>query len=438
MTIEPRLFWKTFFPIFLSFFTFRLMTQTDIIMVSYLGSLATAAFAIPARIMLIDAIFAFAIGPVISVLVASASSDERHGIIQRSLALSNMAGMVLVLLGFLTYPFLIRLVSPDPQVKALAWEAILWLTLAIPFRLGHFVGSLILNATQRGHQTIPVSLFALLLNGVLNWLLIFHFGFGFSGCFISTFIASAIQYALILRLLRKEISFKRLLSWPESHWLRSLFSYVGAEWGRLVSWQVVGLVSLMLFANRAYEIHRLTAYSVAMEVHFLIMMPFVAAMRSSAIIFSSRPEIGNAKQLFEAVRRILFCGIIVLIPFIFIIYLKRYSLGAAIYHLSGESLSWWIPFITITAIFLPFYFLDAIQKGAWQAKKKFKTLFLAEAFSDWFVYLPIIYIGLRMNHPWVTWSGLVLSKLISCGILYSFSANDKISSKSVVFKKSSI
>lgn len=70
-------FWKAYFAVFLSFVTSRLLLQTDILMLTPLGLEATAAFAVPGRLMVIDAIIAFALGPVISVAISRETALEK-------------------------------------------------------------------------------------------------------------------------------------------------------------------------------------------------------------------------------------------------------------------------------------------------------------------------------------------------------------------------
>lgn len=67
--VNLKVFASAYGVMLFSFIASRLLLQTDLFMLSALGPDATAAFAIPVRVMFIDIIFAMALGPVVLVAI---------------------------------------------------------------------------------------------------------------------------------------------------------------------------------------------------------------------------------------------------------------------------------------------------------------------------------------------------------------------------------
>lgn len=408
--------WITFFPIFLSFICHRVILQTDIIMVSYLGELPTAAFGIPPKVMIFDMIVAFAMAPVISILVASSKShDEIKKIISHSLTLSFLIGIFLVILGLVIYPPLVQVISSDKAVNDYANQALFYLTLAIPARLIVFVASMSLYAIGKGTCVVLLNFVSLALNVLLNWFFMYYLELGFKGCYISTFIVAHIGLVWAPYLLRNYISGSTLLKIPDLNWIKAYFAKIGAEWWRLASIFILDFVMIYLVAQGTGSVARLSAYSVIVELVGLILIPMIALMRSTAIILAPVPE---AKNIYSYLKESAKWGLVFLAPASFILLWSEHWIGKNVYHLSNQALFWWTPYFILLSFGLPLFFLNSLQRGAWQAQKKFGFISLVDIGCKCFIHLPILYVGLKMSEPWIAWSGFFISEVMIALLLY--------------------
>lgn len=429
MTIYFNEIFKVLFPILLSFMTGRIILQTDLIMLAPLGEVATAAFGVPSRIMLIDIIAAFAIAPVVSVMVATAKTEHEKKIaIQGSLSFSAYLSVALTLAGLIFYPAIINAVVKNNAVAEMASGAVLWLTLAIPARLLQFVGAMILFGSNRGRHLIPIFGISIFLNGVLNWLLIYRLEMGFLGSYVATFIISHLEVVWMFWLLRKDTSLRTIIQFPKFAWVSSFIKNIGAELARLISWQLLWFVILMLLSSNAHWVSRLSAYSVAMEFYFFLMMPLMAFMRCTAIFLGPHAEL-NGHQLYVSAKRLALLGMLVTALVSVGILIGGKYIGEMIYHLNSEAMDWWKPFIFITSVMLPLYYLNSIQRGIWQSKKQFRFLFLLEASASWGIFLPAAYVGFNTSNPWLVWGGMAIMEIVVACIL--FYARDKLSTESL-------
>ena len=269
--------------VFLCFITSRLLLQTDILMISPLGPEATAAFSVPGRLMVIDAIIAFALGPVVSVAVSRENqSQKKHAVIRSSLGFTFVLSLFLVCIGFLLYPIAVDNFVVDSRTKSLALDAVFWMTLSIPIKLLVFITTMCLFACEQGHRVSIIYVVTLTANALLNWLLIYHLNFGFSGSYIATVIVSVLELAWLLWLTARLTE-----GWPFSRfqwqWLQKIIQQAGAEWGRLVSWQAEGIIILALLASKMEWFPIFSAFGVISEFSALLLMPLIALMRTTAM-----------------------------------------------------------------------------------------------------------------------------------------------------------
>lgn len=402
----------------LAFLVAKIIVQTDLIMIAPLGEVALAAFAIPTRVMLIDMIAAFAISPVISVIVSGAKEgEERNSVIQNSLSFSIYLSIVLMIIGLLVYPFIVIHIIKNPAVKHLALNAVFWMTIAIPARFTQFLCTMILFGSRRGSSLLPIYGVSLVLNATLDWLFIYYLHRGFSGSYLSTFITSQVTLIWSLYILRKDGPLSMIIRLPKLKWIKSFIGSMGAELGRVVSWQVLPFVVLTILASKILWTSTLSAYSVAMEFYLLLAVPFIVIMRSVAIFLASYKTL-HSNELYSGFKKIVMFGLFITMLFSIFLILSRNYIGNNIYHLSNEAFVWWVPFTWIVAVLLPIAFLNAIQRGIWQSRKQFKFIFFWELVLTWPITLTALYYGLQQNNPWIMWSGMLFIETITCFWLY--------------------
>ncbi|MCG8487252.1 MAG: hypothetical protein MI756_07260 [Chromatiales bacterium] len=414
MKVDLKLFASYFGPILLSFIGSRFIAQTDIIMLSPLGSDAVGAYSVPSRVMLLDMIVALALGPVVSITMAKARcSEQRQEVINGVFSIGIFLGLILMLAGLLIYPYIVDNLVSDKNTASLAREAVFYLTLAIPLRLSQFLGIMLIHGDGRGKVIVPLVLFTIIANAGLNWVFIYLLGFGFSGCYFATILTTAVELAIIILLISDQGKRGSLLCIPRWNWVIELARKGGPEWGRLVSYQAVSLVTLAVFAMNYNREGQLEVFTLASELQTLLLMPTIAVMRSTAIILASRQQVQSLFQIIVSMRDILIMGLFLSLALAVLLLFATDDQWRHIYGISNGALVWWHPFLAVLAITVPISLFNSIQRGAWQAAERYSFLFTVDFIVQWLVLLPCVIVGVYLGNPWLTWAGWPLSEVIA-------------------------
>jgi Na+-driven multidrug efflux pump len=424
--MTPHKFLKIYWPLLVSFIGGRLIMQTDLLMIATLGESATAAFALPLRIMVLDMVVAFAFAPVISVAVGAAKTVEEKGlIVRRALLLCVPMSLILTIAGLFLYLRLIPIFTNDAAVAGMASDAVIWLTFAIPARLTMFVASMAIHGLGRGKSLLALNVAEVILNFLLNAVLMFGLGFGFKGAYIGTFIISYAGLLWSLALLRPWIFGKGPRAVLELGWIKELLSPAAAEVGRIASERLTALAVLAIFSAAA-STSLLSAFAVAMEAQFLLLMPLVAVMRAAAMSLAGGEA--RAGDPYAGLGPVLRPGLAVSAIAAVLLFGAGIFFGPRAYHLSAEAARWWHPFLVYLAIWLPLKFADSLQRGVWQSRRRFDVVSLVDASCQWLVLVPAVFIGVRLNSPWLTWGGFLAFDVCSAATLYGLRGRLKVGS----------
>jgi Na+-driven multidrug efflux pump len=433
LKIDLKLFASYFVPMLLSFIGSRLIAQTDIIMLSPLGADAVGAYSVPSRVMLLDAIVALALGPVVSIAMAKAKrTDEREKVIRGVLSISIYLGLALTLSGLLLYEHIVDYLISDVRVAVLAQDAVFYLTMAIPLRMAQFLGLMLIHGDGRGKVIVPLVLFTIAVNGGLNWLFIYQLGFGFSGCYFATIVSTAIELSIILSLINYPGMWRSLLRMPDKRWVFEMARKGGAEWGRLVSYQTVGLVTLAIFAIDHEGTGRLEVFTLATEMQALLLMPMIAVMRSTAIILASRPLLHSLHQIFTSMRDVVTAGLLATSVFALVLLGVDDHFWQRLYGVSAAASGWWHPFLVILAATMPLNLVNSFQRGAWQARERYTFIFAVDFCVQWLIFLPCIFIGIYLSNAWLTWAGWIFSE-IATAFVYFIKRRDLVAGRDFGF-----
>jgi len=405
-------FWKAYASVLISFITSRLLIQTDMVMVAPLGSAATAAFAVPGKLMVIDAIFAFALGPVISVAVSREKEEaKKNKSIVSALGFTLALSTLLTVLGLLCYPTMIDYLIGDKEVGRLAHANVFWMTLSIPVRLLTFISTMCLFASGRGRQVSYVYAITLTANAVLDWFLIYKLNYGFAGAYISTFLVSSIELVWLIYItysLVKQFPFGQF----DFGWVKSIGGKISAEWLRLMSWQAEGLVVLALLASRSDWSQPFSAFGVTSEFTTLLLMPLLALMRTSAMqLAAANPDnhLGVARQLIRPVRNVAFISTVLVGLTIAVM---STAIGKYIYHLDGLRLEWWRAFSVTYGICFPVYAYSYVQRSCYQACNMFSEVTRIEMLVTWLLFIPTLYFSLVRSAPALFFFGYIGKEML--------------------------
>ncbi|ENO8417060.1 MATE family efflux transporter [Vibrio mimicus] len=243
-----RPFWQKLLqiglPVSMQSMLFSLLGVVDIFMVSQLGESATAAVGVGNRIFFFNLIVIVGASGAVSVLAAQYFGAGNLDGVRRTLAQSWMMAIVLTLPFALIYTLIpetiVALVADEPQYVAQATDY-LWVT-----GISLFCTALVvpLEGALRsiGEAKLPtrVSIFAIIVNAILNALLIFGlFGFpelGVLGAGLGTTLSRLFQTALLFVLVKRR--YAHLLPnrnhWQESVQRRHRQRYLTVAWPMLI------------------------------------------------------------------------------------------------------------------------------------------------------------------------------------------------------------
>ncbi|ENM5794147.1 MATE family efflux transporter [Vibrio mimicus] len=243
-----RPFWQKLLqiglPVSMQSMLFSLLGVVDIFMVSQLGESATAAVGVGNRIFFFNLIVIVGASGAVSVLAAQYFGAGNLDGVRRTLAQSWMMAIVLTLPFALIYTLMpdtiVALVADEPQYVAQATDY-LWVT-----GISLFCTALVvpLEGALRsiGEAKLPtrVSIFAIIVNAILNALLIFGlFGFpelGVLGAGLGTTLSRLFQTALLFVLVKRR--YAHLLPnrnhWQESVQRRHRQRYLTVAWPMLI------------------------------------------------------------------------------------------------------------------------------------------------------------------------------------------------------------
>ncbi|ENM5874457.1 MATE family efflux transporter [Vibrio mimicus] len=243
-----RPFWQKLLqiglPVSMQSMLFSLLGVVDIFMVSQLGESATAAVGVGNRIFFFNLIVIVGASGAVSVLAAQYFGAGNLDGVRRTLAQSWMMAIVLTLPFALIYTLMpetiVALVADEPQYVAQATDY-LWVT-----GISLFCTALVvpLEGALRsiGEANLPtrVSIFAIIVNAILNALLIFGlFGFpelGVLGAGLGTTLSRLFQTALLFVLVKRR--YAHLLPnrnhWQESVQRRHRQRYLTVAWPMLI------------------------------------------------------------------------------------------------------------------------------------------------------------------------------------------------------------
>lgn len=407
----PTGFWQAYLAIALSFVVSRVLNQTDLIFIAPLGSAATAAFAVPGRLMFIDAIVAFALGPVISIAVSRTEEGcARNRIVRGALGLTFMTSCLLVVAGLIVYPRLADALVDGAEVRTLAQAGIFWMTWSIPLRMLVFVSTMCLFASRKGRQVTPIYGVTLIANGALDWLLVNRLGLGFEGAYLATFAVSSMELVWLLGLLARlhgRVPFGRF----GMAWGRDIGKQLATEWLRLASWQAENVAVIALLASNPLWLPAFGAFGVIAEFQALALMPFVALMRTAAMQLAQpgcEQSVGGAWRELGAVRRqVLLASVVGAL----VIVSAAPFLGEPIYRFDEARLRWWSGFAIVFGLSLPVYAVGNLLRACFQTSQRFGDVARVEVGLTWLGFVPMLWLGLLAQNPWIFFSAYFCREL---------------------------
>lgn len=410
----PADFWRGFFALVLSFVVAQLAAQVDLVMLVRVGQGLPGLYVLTTRMALFEFVAAMALGATLSVAVAQAVRlGVEARVTRQALVLTAMAGVLLGLIAFFTYPLLLSwMIEGDPELAEVGRFALFWFILAVPFRLLNGVTAFILHA--RGEGTLVVRWKLLELGARIGLLLVLLEGFqtGLWGCFFAGLVLNLCSTVWAVWWLTRHDAG---VPWkPSLAWMVEVLRSTSWEGQRVLAMQLFGLFAVALFAawGTATDRGRLDAFSAAMTLMLLAFAPLNALLRFLSMRFARL----SAHELHGC------------IP-ILIGKCLPFALGAAVLlglgaqwigRLYGQQSEWWIVYVWLLAASLPLRMIGNFLRAARQSQGDFSLIARVDSLGLWLIGLPTLIVGLYLGSPWLAYLYLLLPELLLVILLLRF------------------
>jgi Na+-driven multidrug efflux pump len=275
------------------------------------------------------------------------------------------------------------------------------------------VMGMILHVLGEGSFVVRGKGAEVVLNALLTPLFIFTLSQGFAGSFQATLLVLVFATVWPLSRLRHHLP-KEQRQWGwDWHGLLLFGKQCAWEGKRVLSGQLFALVCLLLFANSllsASSVERMGAFSAGMALAFLLFRPTLSLMRFLSFRLAQLPPERSAAPL----QRLRLLGVILSSLLAILLLVSGEWLGHHLYGVEGE---WWLASCSMVALSLPVTFLNALHRGALQAKRRFDQVMTVDTLSTWSLGLLLVVAGLYWQSPWLTFSHLPLCELLAMPFL---------------------
>lgn len=205
---------KIFFPLLLALSFSRFLLQTDLYFLSSFPD-AVILLAFLSQVSVIDSVLAFAVIPVVLIVV---SKYKSHRMRNAMVSLSFLLGILISILSFVLSIFLVYVLEMQNKLeipKTIFGEIILISSLTIPFRWLQLSTTSLLHMEKKGSYVMLVSFLSVFGNIFLNYVFMSLLGLGYKGCWISTLFISILTSLLLAYKLKvtfsKNLFFERIV-----------------------------------------------------------------------------------------------------------------------------------------------------------------------------------------------------------------------------------
>ncbi len=408
----------------------------DVLMIGRLGAEALAASAL--GLVVFQVAFLAGMGPAIAVtpLVAQAlGADARnHADVRVSVRMGLWATVLVLppaLALFLATESLALALGQPPALAARAAPYVLALAPGLPFMLGVLVLRNFLAAIERTRVPLAVLAATTVLNGGLNYLLIYgHWGLPrleLVGAGIASALAHATGFvALVVYIARdrRAAAFDLFAQWWRPHRAR-LGEVLRLGWpiGVSIAFELLLFNVAVLLMGRI-GVDEVAAYQVALNVAAIaFMLPLGLSMAGSVRVGLAAGAGDRARVRRAAAVTLAVCAAAILLVALPVLGAPRRVAG--LYLAAGEPAN--AAVLALAASFLPiaaaFALFDAVQVGAMQCLRGLKDVrvpMLIAGFSYWIVGFPVaatLGLGSDLGAVGVWWG--LLAGLASAALLLS-------------------
>lgn len=390
-------------PIMLQQFIFSSLGMVDTMMIGQLGDASVAAVGVANQVWFLVNLLYFGITSGSAIFTAQFWGKKDIPRIQQilglSLAVSLVGGGIFTLIAIAYPEGVIRIYSADPQVIHLGGRYLRIIAISYMISAATYSFYVILRSIENVRLPMQVSLFALSLNTLLNYILIFgKFGFpelGVEGAALATVTARLFEVCLILILVYRQKSPLAarpvdLLKWdkiPLGKFFRTTIPVVITE----VIWSLGTTSYNVIYAHISTE--AIAAYTMALSLDRLVFVVFIGFANACAIMIGNKIGEGENETASLFGKKFLLLGLISSVSLGLVMLLIKNPL-LSLYEVSAETSRLARNILLVMIIFLPIRSTNLILLiGILRSGGDTTFAFFIDAGVIWTIGVPLAYLG---------------------------------------------
>jgi putative MATE family efflux protein len=384
------------------------LNAVDVIMIGQLGETAVAAVGLANQVFFLLILLLFGISSGAAMFTAQFWGKEDIESIHKVLGIGLMLGIASSLLfsfAALVFPeFILSIYSKDPAVIALGSTYLRRVALSYVFTSITFSFASVLRSTENVKLPMFVSIVALSINTVLNYLLIFgNFGFpkmGVEGAAIATLIARSLECVTLLTLtyrLRTPVAARlsELLGFNRDFILRYLRIALPVMFNEMM-WSLGITVYNIVYARIGTE--SIAAVNISATIENMAFVLFIGISNAAAIMIGKRIGANEEDKAFIYGRRTLILGMVGAVLVGLIILVGKDAI-LSLYQISETARLYASMILTITSFVLWIRVSNMIMiVGIFRSGGDTRFSFILDVGSVWLVGVPFALIGAFVFH----------------------------------------
>lgn len=409
-------------------------TLYNVVDVYYAGMLSTdaqAGLAISFQVFFILIGFGFGLGSAMSALVGNAlgeKSGQACKIASQGISFGVIVSVLAVIVGYLTHPFLISIVSEPGAYRDAANNYLKILLLAAPSFLIAFGANGILTAQGDTKSMQYANMAAFVGNLVLNPLFIFGLGpfpgFGFNGIALSTLVCqSGVMIFILWRVFQSDVMRGVRNFTPDLSVMKDITAQALPTSFAMIVMMIAGFV--IQFFLKGFSGEAVAAYGIALRIEQLLLLP--AFGLTGALLPIAAQNFG-AKDFDRVREAVFFCfkaGVALMLCASVVLWIGG-AAAMGVFTDDAEVIRIGASYLAVDGFVLPIYvMLFAINSLLQAFKKPVWTLWIGiyrQGFGvAFFSYIFVVLMGLGV---WGVWFGIAASVLT--GFLVSLVIAERI------------
>ncbi len=393
-----------------------LYNVVDVYFAGMLSTDAQAGLAISFQVFFVLVAIGFGLSSAMSALVGNAlgeKSDDSTAIACQGITFGVIVSVIAIIAGYLSYPFLIAIVSEPGPYRDAANTYLQVLMLAAPAFLLAFGANGILTAQGDTKSMQYANIAAFFANLVLNPILIFGWGpipaIGFNGIALSTLLSqTGVMVFILWRVFGSEVmQGPRNFSPDIAHFKAIAAQALPASFAMIVM-MIAGFV--IQYFLKGFGGEAVAAYGIALRIEQLLLLP--AFGLTGALLPIAAQNFG-AKDFDRVREAVMFCfkvGVALMLAAAALLWIAG-KLAMGVFTDDPEVIRIGASYLAVDGFILPFYvMLFAINSVLQAFKKPIWTLWIGIYRQGvgvaLFSYIFVVLLDLGV---WGVWFGIALS-----------------------------